>query len=94
MQAFRLLLRGLLRFTHKNVVVTKGDFLMNCLQLDIARQKESLSFIDDYFKKAKNWGYDTVILYLENAVRTSVTANFSVDETYSKEEIGQIVGFG
>ncbi len=67
---------------------------MNCLQLDIARQKESLSFIDDYFKKAKNWGYDTVILYLENAVRTSVTANFSVDETYSKEEIGQIVGFG
>jgi len=67
---------------------------MNCLQLDIARQKESLSFIEDYFKKAKDWGYDTIILYLENAVRTSVTSDFSVDETYSKEEICQIVAFG
>lgn len=67
---------------------------MICLQLDIARQKESLSFIEDYFKKAKLWGYDTIILYLENAVRTSVTSDFSVDETYSKEEIREIVGFG
>ncbi len=67
---------------------------MICLQLDIARQKESLSFIEDYFKKAKLWGYDTIILYLENAVRTSVTSDFSVEETYSKDEIKRIVGFG
>ncbi len=64
---------------------------MNCLQLDIARQKENLSFIKDYFSKAKKWGYDTVILYIENAVRTSVTSGFSEKETYSKEEIREIV---
>ena len=67
---------------------------MVCLQLDIARQKESLAYIKDYFGKAKEWGYDTIILYLENAVRTSVTADFSPDETYSKEEISEIVRYG
>ena len=66
---------------------------MNCLQLDIARQKESLTFIKSYFSKAKEWGYDTIILYLENCVKTSVTANFSPDEVYEQYEIKEIVEY-
>ena len=67
---------------------------MVCLQLDLARQKESLAFIRDYFKKAKSWGCNTILLYLENAVKTSVTSEFSADETYSEDEIRKIVSFG
>ncbi len=63
------------------------------LQLDLARQKESLSFIKSYADFAKQNGYNTMILYLENAVRTKSAPFFHESETYSVEEMCEIVSY-
>ncbi len=62
-----------------------------CLQLDLARQKENIEYIKSYFENAKRWGYNTIVLYLENVVRTPSTSFFSEETTYSMEEMAEIV---
>ena len=66
---------------------------IKALQIDLARQKENLPFIFSYMDFAKKCGYNTLVLYLEHAVRTTRTDFFDVDETYSKEEISKIVEY-
>lgn len=60
------------------------------LQIDLGRQKERFDFIENIVDFAKKWGYNTIILYLECSVRTSVTPFLDVDDTYSLEEIKAI----
>lgn len=64
---------------------------LRCLQIDLARQKESVEFVKSYIDFAKAHGYNAVLAYLENAVRTDDTAYFSHNDTYSAEEIKEIV---
>ncbi len=64
-----------------------------CLQIDIARQKESVEYIKSYIDFAKSSGYNTLIVYLENAVRTEDTAFFKEEESYSPEEISLFVDY-
>lgn len=66
---------------------------LRCLQLDLARQKETVEFVKAYADFAARNGYNALILYLENAVRTEDTAFFDEDETYSAEEIREIVSY-
>lgn len=63
------------------------------LQLDLGRQKERLDFIENMVSYAKKWGYNTIILYLECSVRTSVTPFLDVDDTYSLDEIKAIAEY-
>jgi len=44
-----------------------------CLQLGLARQKENVEYIKSYIQFAKQNGYNAVLVYLENVVRTSKT---------------------
>ena len=64
---------------------------LRCLQIDLARQKETVAFVKSYIDFAKEHGYNAVLAYLENAVRTDDTAYFSTDDTYSADEIKDIV---
>ena len=64
-----------------------------CLQLDLARQKENIEYVKSYMKFAKENGYNAVLLYLENAVRTSKTEYFDKNRTYSKEEMLDLVDY-
>lgn len=41
-----------------------------CLQIDFARQKEAVMYVKRYIDLAKKSGYNALIMYLENAVRT------------------------
>ncbi len=66
---------------------------IKALQIDLARQKENLPFIFSYMDFAKKCGYNTIVLYLEHTVRTKRTDFFNADETYSQEEIKQIVDY-
>lgn len=66
---------------------------IRALQLDLARQKENLPFIFSYIDFAKKYEYNTVFLYLENAVRADFTPFFDKNETYSKTEISEIVAY-
>lgn len=69
------------------------DLKIKCLQLDLARQKEKFEYIKYYFDFAKKCGYNTVMIYLENVVRTEDTLFFDVDESYSSEEMAEIVEY-
>lgn len=64
-----------------------------CLQLDLARQKESVSFIKSYVDYAVENGYNTLVLYLENAVRTNSVPFFNTEESYSPEEMQDIIAY-
>mgnify|MGYP002516493174 CR=1 FL=1 len=61
------------------------------IQLDLGRQKERKDFILDFAEFAKKHGYNTIILYLEACVRTSVTEFFDEKSTYSLAELSEIV---
>ncbi|MBE7083155.1 MAG: hypothetical protein E7373_00960 [Clostridiales bacterium] len=64
-----------------------------CAQLDLARQKESVEYVKSYADFIKSCGYNTLFLYLENAVRTESTWFFNEKDTYSIEEMSEIVNY-
>ncbi len=66
---------------------------INALQIDLARQKENLPYIFSYIDFASQNGYNTLLVYLENAVRTKSTSFFNEDDTYSEDEILKIVEY-
>lgn len=66
---------------------------LKCLQIDLARQKERVEFVKSYADFAAKYGYNALVLYLENAVRTPSTPFFREEETYSAEEISEIVRY-
>ena len=64
------------------------------LQIDLARQKETVQYIKDYIDFAKDNGYNTVFLYLEAMVRVECASFFDEDASYSVDEIKEIVAYG
>ena len=64
-----------------------------CLQLDLARQKENMPFIKSYIDFAAQNGYNSLLLYLENNVRTQSTPYFDETESYSEQEIREMVAY-
>ena len=64
------------------------------LQLDLARQKESVAYIKDYIDFAAQNGYNAVFLYLEAAIKVECTPFFNEEETYTPDEIREIVAYG
>lgn len=66
---------------------------IRALQIDLARQKENLPYVFSYIDLAEQGGYNTLVLYLENAVRTKSFQFFSEKDTYSQEEIIKIIDY-
>lgn len=66
---------------------------IRALQIDLARQKERVDYVKSYADLAKKSGYNYVLLYLENAIRTPDTEFFDKDGTYSMEEMADIVKY-
>ena len=69
------------------------SFEIVCAQIDLARQKENFTYIKSYFDKAKAWGYNYILIYLQHVVRTSQNSFFDKEKTYSKAEIKKIVEY-
>lgn len=65
-----------------------------CLQIDLARQKERVDYVKSYMDFAVQNGYNSVLLYLENVVRTPSTEYFDKEDTYSMEEMSEIIAYG
>lgn len=63
------------------------------VQLDLARQKESLPFISSFIDLIADNGYDTLYLYLEGGIRVPSFAFAREDQSYSPEEIRSIVAY-
>ncbi len=64
---------------------------LRIIQIDLARQKERIDYIQSYVRFAKKYRYNAVLLYLENAVRTEDTPFFDEERTYSMDEMREIV---
>ena len=62
--------------------------------IDLARQKEKVEFVKNQMKFCRANGYNTILLYLEASVRTSVTAFFDEEDSYSLQEIADMVNYG
>lgn len=61
------------------------------VQLDLARQMETVPFIKRYLAFAKESGFTTVQLYLEGRIRTASFPWRRADESYSPEQVREIV---
>lgn len=72
----------------------KNKLEMVALQIDLARQVESVQYIKDYIDFAKDNGYNTVFLYLEATVKVACVPFFNDDESYTPDEIREIVAYG
>src|SRR4051794_23813813 len=64
---------------------------IRAVQLDLARQKETIETIRQFMHFAAEWGYNTILLYLEGIVRTSSFDAHPHDAGYSTQEMSQIV---
>ena len=63
---------------------------LRIVQLDLARQMETTSFISNYIDRVSAWGYDTLELYLEARVGTK-TFSLPEGERYTPEQMKGIV---
>ena len=68
-----------------------SGFTFKCVQLDLARQIETVDFITDFIDLAADCGYNSVLLYLEDRIRTRSYHLQDEGEAYSPEDIGKIV---
>ena len=62
--------------------------------MDLARQKERVDFVREQMDFCRANGYNTILLYLEASVRTSVTPFFAVSSSYSLAELADMVNYG
>lgn len=66
-------------------------FQIRAVQLDLARQMETLDFIKEFIDIIAENGYNTLVLYLEGRVRTESFPFPSEDESYSPDEMRDVV---
>jgi len=68
--------------------------VLRAVQLDLARQKETVGFVKAYLARMAQAGYNTMVLYLEDRVKTASYPYPSDAESYSPDEIREIVAEG
>ena len=64
---------------------------IRAVQLDLARQKESVAFVKAYAKRMADVGYNTLVLYLEDRVKTPSYPYCTDAESYSLAEMKDLV---
>lgn len=66
---------------------------IRAVQIDLARQKETLEQIFRFFRMAAEFHYNTVVLYLEDRIRTATYPWKKTEESYTEEEIREMVRY-
>lgn len=69
------------------------NFNFKCVQLDLARQKENISYIKEFITFAADAGYTSILLYLEDRIRTESYPFIPESESYCVAEMEEIVRF-
>jgi hypothetical protein len=70
------------------------QFELKLAQLDLARQMETLEFIREFIRLISRCGYNGLMLYLEDRIRTASYKLASEGEYYTVEEMTELVAFG
>ncbi len=68
-------------------------FKLRMAQLDVARQMENISFIETFITFLADSGFNALLLYLEDRIRTASYQFPAANEAYSEDEIRHIVAF-
>ena len=63
-------------------------------QLDVARQKEPVAFVKTFIDLLARHGYNALYFYVEMSIRVPVVDFQPEDESYSPEEVREIVAYG
>jgi hypothetical protein len=66
-------------------------FPLRGVQIDLARQRETLPAIADFARFAADWGYNALVLYLEGVARTRSFPYRPAHRSYSPADIEHIV---
>ena len=61
------------------------------VQLDLARQMETISFIKEFIDFAADNGYNSVFLYLEGRIRTKSFPYPKDSDCYTLEQMKEVV---
>jgi Glycosyl hydrolase family 20, catalytic domain len=84
---------------HENIITTMATNYswikhpIRAVQLDLARQMETLEFIKNFVDFIAEHHFNTLILYLEARIRTASFPYPTAEESYSPEEISEIVTY-
>lgn len=70
-----------------------GAWSMRAVQLDLARQTETLVYIRGFIDFISKFGYNTLVLYLEGKIRTKSFGYMPVEESYSPDDMRVIVAY-
>jgi len=64
------------------------------VQIDLVGQKETVEFVLSFIDFIKKCGFNTLVLYLEGRIKTPTFPFLSDKESYSPDEIKEIVKYG
>jgi hypothetical protein len=64
---------------------------MRVVQLDLARQCETVETIKQFIHFAHDWGYNAILLYLEGCIKTESFPYRSMEGSYTPNDIREIV---
>jgi hypothetical protein len=69
------------------------SFKIRSIQMDLARQMETVEFIKEFAGFAARNGYNSLTLYLEGRIRTPSFPYPTAGESYTPEQIAEVVGY-
>lgn len=72
----------------KNV---SNPWAVRAIQLDLARQRETVETIQEFIRFSKKCGYNTILLYLEGVIRTESFPCRPAELSYSPDDIRAVV---
>jgi hypothetical protein len=64
---------------------------LRAVQLDLARQMETVDFICRYAERAADWGFNTLVLYLEGRIRTPAFPHRPPTASYAPADMRRVV---
>ena len=68
-------------------------FALRAAQLDLARQMETVEFIEQFIDFIKNYGYNALVLYLESRVKSNAVECIPDEECYTPEEMKRVIRY-
>jgi len=71
----------------------ENHFTLRIAQLDLARQKETPEFIREFVTTMADCGYTSILLYLEDRIRTASYPYSSDEDSYTPDQIRALVTF-
>lgn len=80
-----------MKTAHRPVTREDGIFPIRSVQLDLARQIETVDFIKEFSEFAAENGFNSLTLYLEGRIRTASFPYPTIEESYTSEQIRDIV---